>query len=173
MASKLFDRPSDALAIVLFRVDERLIHGQVVIGWGNQLIPDRYLVVDDELAESAWERELYELCVSEDVAAEFHSTEEALPLLAGWREDETRSVLLARDLETMLRLARDGALTDEVVNLGGIHHADGRAPVRPYLFLDDGDRQRIRALVEAGVEVTGQDLPSSPRVGLPVLLGRE
>jgi len=159
------------LAIVLFRVDERLIHGQVVIGWGNQLIPDCYLVVDDELAESAWERELYELCVPQDAAAEFHSAEDALPLLPRWKEDETRRVLLTRDLETMLRLAREGGLKDEVVNLGGIHHADGRAPVRPYLFLDDGDRQRIRALAETGAAVTGQDLPGSPQVGLSALLG--
>ena len=161
------------MAIVLFRVDERLIHGQVVIGWGNQLSPDRYLVVDDELAGSAWERELYELCVPEDAAVEFHSVEEALPLLPEWKTNETRSVLLTRDLEAMLLLAREGGLKDEVVNLGGIHHADGRAPVRSYLFLDDGDRQRIRALAETGAGVTGQDLPGSPRVGLPVLLGGE
>ena len=44
--------------IVLFRVDERLIHGQVVIGWGHELRPERYVVVDDDLAESPWEQEL-------------------------------------------------------------------------------------------------------------------
>ena len=40
------------MAIVLYRVDERLIHGQVVIGWGSQLQPSRYLVVDDALADA-------------------------------------------------------------------------------------------------------------------------
>ncbi|HIC54769.1 MAG TPA: PTS N-acetylgalactosamine transporter subunit IIB, partial [Gemmatimonadetes bacterium] len=49
------------VSIVLFRIDERLIHGQVVIGWGHQLRPDRYAVVDDDLADSAWEQDLYRL----------------------------------------------------------------------------------------------------------------
>ncbi|NIV57363.1 MAG: PTS transporter subunit IIB, partial [Actinobacteria bacterium] len=49
------------MPIVLHRVDERLIHGQVVIGWGHQLRPDRYVVVDDELAASDWEQDLYRL----------------------------------------------------------------------------------------------------------------
>ena len=49
------------MSIVLFRVDERLLHGQVVIGWGNQLRPDRYLVVDEKLTVSGWEQDLYRL----------------------------------------------------------------------------------------------------------------
>ena len=39
------------MPVVLCRVDERLIHGQVVIGWGHELRPDRYVVVDDEIAD--------------------------------------------------------------------------------------------------------------------------
>jgi PTS system mannose-specific IIB component/fructoselysine and glucoselysine-specific PTS system IIB component len=44
------------MSIVLFRVDERLIHGQVVVGWGAELHPDRIIVVDDEIAHSQWEQ---------------------------------------------------------------------------------------------------------------------
>ncbi len=54
-----------------YRVDERLIHGQVVVGWGSQLRPDRYLVVDQLLATSEWEQELYTLGVPERIGVEF------------------------------------------------------------------------------------------------------
>jgi mannose/fructose/N-acetylgalactosamine-specific phosphotransferase system component IIB len=47
------------MPIVLFRVDERLIHGQVVVGWGGPLHADRIVVVDDAIAGSPWEQELY------------------------------------------------------------------------------------------------------------------
>ena len=53
------------MTVVLYRIDERLIHGQVVIGWGTQLHPDSYLVVDDALAASDWEQELYVLGLPE------------------------------------------------------------------------------------------------------------
>ena len=92
------------MPIVLYRVDERLIHGQVVIGWGHQLRPTRYIVVDDELSDSEWEQDLYRLGAGE-VDVLFASTEEARSSLEEWRTSEVRSILLTRDTSTMRRLA--------------------------------------------------------------------
>lgn len=158
------------MPIVLYRVDERLIHGQVVIGWGSQLQPSRYLVVDDELALTEWEQDLYRLAVGNGAAVSFHSVDEARRLLPQWSASDEKSVLLTRDLDTMLRLARGRLLEDRHVNVGGIHHAEGRSRVRSYLYLDDADRARVRALEEEGVDVTGRDLPGSLRVSLHDLL---
>jgi PTS system mannose-specific IIB component/fructoselysine and glucoselysine-specific PTS system IIB component len=156
--------------IVLYRVDERLIHGQVVIGWGSQLNPRRYLVVDDALAASEWEQELYRLSLPENVSAEFVSRALARELLPGWKEEELRSVLLTRDIETMLWLAEAGLLEGESVNVGGIHHAPGRTQVRSYVYLDEDDRRRLQRLEELGVTVIARDLPDSARVSLATLL---
>jgi PTS system mannose-specific IIB component/fructoselysine and glucoselysine-specific PTS system IIB component len=57
------------MSIVLFRVDERLIHGQVVVGWGERLHIQQIVVVDDQLRESPWEQELYCLGVPPSVDA--------------------------------------------------------------------------------------------------------
>ena len=159
------------MPILLFRVDERLIHGQVVIGWGSQLRPDRYVVVDDQLAVSEWEQDLYRLAAGDNTQVEFHSAEEARARLPEWRDSELRTVLLTRDVDSMLRLARDRALEGERVNLGGIHHALGRDRVRSYLYLDDDDRARVSALADEGVSVSGRDLPGSLKVGLEDLVG--
>ena len=129
------------MSIVLFRVDERLIHGQVVIGWGSQLQPDRYLVVDDVLATTEWEQDLYRLAVGDGTAVSFHSVDDARARLAEWNSSEERSVLLTRDVDTMLRLARGRLLDGESVNLGGIHYGAGRSRVRSYLYLDDADQR--------------------------------
>jgi mannose/fructose/N-acetylgalactosamine-specific phosphotransferase system component IIB len=158
------------MPILLYRVDERLIHGQVVIGWGSQLRPERYVVVDDQLATSGWEQDLYRLAGGDGTEVSFHSVEDARARLSEWREDETRTVLLTRDVDSMLRLAKERALEGEAVNLGGIHHAEGRTPVRAYLYLNDEDRARVRGLEEEGAKVSGRDLPSSLKVGLDDLL---
>lgn len=152
------------MGIVLFRVDERLIHGQVTLGWGGRLGSVRYIVVDDVLPARATERDLYALGVPERAVAEFYTVEEARGRLKAWAADETPSVLLTRDLDHMLRLAREGALTGQIVNLGGLHYAPGRSRVLPYLFLDDADRARVAALLSEGVEVSAQDLPKSRRI---------
>jgi len=158
------------LGIVLYRIDERLIHGQVVIAWGSQLNPDRYLVVDDSLATSDWEQELYRLSLPDNVTAQFVSTADAIPQLECWQEEEARSVLLTRDIHSMLALAETGRLKDVPVNVGGIHHAQGRTRVTPYVYLDDVDRERLRRLGELGARVSARDLPGSVRLGLDGLI---
>ena len=158
------------MPILLFRVDERLIHGQVVIGWGSQIRPDRYLVVDDDLAGSEWEQDLYSLTVGDGTEVFFMTVEEARQRVREWMSRDERTMLLTRDLDAMLRLARNRLLEGTSVNLGGIHHGKGRKRVRSYLYLDDADRGRVRALEEEGMHVLGRDLPGSLKVGLADLL---
>lgn len=158
------------MPIVLFRVDERLIHGQVVVGWGGPLHVDRIVVVDDEISASPWEQELYCLGVPPEIEAAFVSVEQARSHLPSWRTDGRRVVVLVRDVATVARLAEGGLLGDEEVNLGGIHHAAGRERVLPYLFLSPADRDTLRALAAQGVRLSARDLPGSRRVPLEDLL---
>jgi mannose/fructose/N-acetylgalactosamine-specific phosphotransferase system component IIB len=161
------------MPIVLFRVDERLIHGQVVVGWGGPLHADRLVVVDDEIAASPWEQELYCLGVPPEIEASFVGVEEARRLLPSWREAPRRIVVLVRDLATAARVAEGDLLAGEEVNLGGIHHAAGRVRVLPYLFLSPEEREALRALSSHGVRLSARDLPGSRRVPLEELLPEE
>jgi mannose/fructose/N-acetylgalactosamine-specific phosphotransferase system component IIB len=160
------------VAVVLYRVDERLIHGQVVVGWGVRLRPDRIVVVDDDLAASEWEQELYAMGVPDEIEAEFVPVEKAIQALPAWQDGRDRVLLLTRDVATMLRLARGGVLDHAEVNIGGIHHAPGRSRVLRYVFLSDQERQDLKALSEEGIRVTARDLPGARPVELAALVGR-
>lgn len=158
------------MPIVLFRVDERLIHGQVVVGWGTRLHPNRIVVVDDDLAKSPWEQELYCLGLPDELATEFDDVEHARAHLADWRGGAERVIVLTRDVRTMRRLAEHALLKGEEIILGGIHYAAGRTAVLPYLYLSDEERQEMAALSAEGVTVTALDLPGGKRVDLSHLL---
>jgi PTS system mannose-specific IIB component/fructoselysine and glucoselysine-specific PTS system IIB component len=158
------------MPILLFRVDERLIHGQVVIGWGSQLQIERYLVVDDDIADSEWEQDLYRLTVGDGTEVLFLTVEQARQRVSECMSADERTLLLTRDLDSMLRLARNRLLEGRNVNLGGIHPGKGRKRVRSYLYLNDADRGRVRALEEEGMHASGRDLPGSLKVGLADLL---
>jgi mannose/fructose/N-acetylgalactosamine-specific phosphotransferase system component IIB len=160
------------MPILLYRVDERLIHGQVVVGWGAQLRPDLIVVVDDELARSTWEQELYGMGLPPGLEASFHDVEEARRRLREWIESDRRVLLLTRDVHTMSRLAAGGLMRGEQVNIGGIHHAPGRRPVLPYVYLREDEERALEALEAEGVSVSARDLPGSRKVGLDELLSR-
>lgn len=159
------------MPIVLLRVDERLIHGQVVVGWGTPLHADRLVVVDDEIAGSAWEQELYCLGVPPEMEARFVDVGAARAALPTWRADAThRFVVLVRDVSTLSRLCAGGAVAGEAVNLGGIHHAPGRTQRLPYLYLNEDEEDALRDIQRGGVQVAARDLPSSRAVPLHELL---
>lgn len=158
------------MSIVLFRIDERLIHGQVVVAWGAVLHPDRIVVVDDELAASEWEQELYCLGLPADITAEFVRVADARARLDEWRDSAERIIILARDIATMLRLGRDGRLHGAEINVGGIHHAPDRREVLPYVFLSEREASSLRELAAQGADVNARDLPAARRVPLSQLL---
>jgi PTS system mannose-specific IIB component/fructoselysine and glucoselysine-specific PTS system IIB component len=157
------------MPIVLFRVDERLIHGQVVVGWGGPLHADRIVVVDDAIADSAWEQELYCLGVPPEIEAQFVSTDGARDAFPLWKSGHKRTIVLVRDVATVGRLAE--MLRGQEVNLGGIHHAEGRERVLPYLHLTPAEHDVLRGVAAGGVEITARDLPGSRRVALDELAG--
>lgn len=161
------------MPIALFRVDERLIHGQVTVAWGVPLAPVRYVVVDDRLAdpENAWEQELYRLGTPSGVEVRFLAAAEALAALGELDNLSGATVLLTRDLLTMAGLVESPTLVGREVNLGGIHHAAGREQVLPYLALGDPERDALRALLDAGVRVVARDVPGAPGVDARRFLG--
>ncbi|NIP82925.1 MAG: PTS transporter subunit IIB [Gemmatimonadetes bacterium] len=156
--------------VVLYRVDERLIHGQVVVGWGARLHPDRIVVVDDALAESDWEQELYTVGVPNEMTAEFDTVAAARDQLPEWQRSDERVLILTRDVATMNRLAATGLLERAEINLGGIHHAPGRTRVLRYVFLDDAERSQLRELSGRSGAVVARDLPGARGVPLEELV---
>jgi PTS system mannose-specific IIB component/fructoselysine and glucoselysine-specific PTS system IIB component len=156
--------------VLLARVDDRLVHGQVVHGWGAGLAATRYVIVSDALRADPENAELYLLAVPEPARGRVVSVAEAVaPDLLAELERE-RSILLFADLETPLRSVEAGLRIAEL-NLGGLHHAPGRHAVLPYVFLDAEDRARLRAIAARGVRVVAQDLPGNPAHALDAFLG--
>ena len=151
----------------LHRVDDRLIHGQVVVAWGNQLHPRRIWVVDDASAASAWERELL-ASAAPGIEVRVVTVAEAAGGHAEEAAAEGGAILLVRNLETALALVEAGAAIG-TLDLGGIHYAPGRTRVTDYIYLDDADRERARALLSRGVALEVQDVPASRPVPLAAL----
>ena len=154
------------MAIVLCRVDDRLVHGQVVIGWGRPLGIDLIMLVDDTVAGSAWEQELYRMAVSPDIEVRFVTVAEAAAQLADLSANGRRGLVLTGDLETMAALHAANPVAIHRINLGGLHHRPGRRERLPYLYLTDDELRRLFAIEAAGADITAQDLPTTSAVAL-------
>jgi mannose/fructose/N-acetylgalactosamine-specific phosphotransferase system component IIB len=156
------------VTLVLYRVDDRLIHGQVVVGWGQPLDVDFIVLVDDEVATSEWEQELYRMGVPPHMEVQFVTTEQAAAALARYRADPRRGILLTGDIDTMRRLAERADIS--TVNVGGVHHRAGRIQRLRYVFLSPEEESALRELAARGVGISAQDVPNARPVALDDLL---
>ncbi|MBX7118135.1 MAG: PTS sugar transporter subunit IIB [Gemmatimonadaceae bacterium] len=157
------------MTLELFRIDDRLIHGQVVVGWGQPCALGFLVLVDDEVAGSEWEQELYRMGVPPEMDVYFDSVAGAARRLEGYRADRRTGMLLTGDIGTMRRLVA-AAPGIRAVMVGGIHHKPGREARLRYVFLTADEEDQLRALAADGVAVTAQDVPQAAALPLEELL---
>ena len=157
------------MALELYRIDDRLIHGQVVVGWGQPLDVGFIVLVDDDVATSEWEQELYRMGVPPEMEVHFASVSEAAARHGAWMSDPRPGILLTGDIATMRRLV-DAVDAVRAVNLGGIHHRAGRLQRLRYVFLAPDEEAALRSLAARGVTVTAQDVPATRPVPLDAVL---
>jgi len=147
------------MSIALYRIDDRLIHGQVVVGWGQPLDTTFIVLVDDEVRGSDWEQDLYRMGVPPQIEVIFASVDEAAQKLPQWEADPRVGILLVGDIDTAAALVARTPVRR--FNVGGIHHRAGRTERLRYVYLTDAEAAKLRQLSSNGVEVTAQDVPTA------------
>lgn len=156
------------MTLLLYRIDDRLIHGQVVVGWGQPLDLRFIVLVDDAVAASDWEQELYRMGVPPEMDIYFHTAADAVKVLSRYQTDPRPGLLLTGDIPTMQKLVAGAGVT--AVNIGGIHSKPGRAQRMRYVFLTPDEEGELRDLARLGAKVTAQDVPGARPVSLDDLL---
>jgi PTS system mannose-specific IIB component/fructoselysine and glucoselysine-specific PTS system IIB component len=143
------------------------------VGWGQPLDVGFIALVDDAVAESDWEQELYRMGVPPEMEVVFAGVDEAARRHAEWTADQRPGILLTGDIATMARFAEQ-VPSLRAVNLGGIHHRAGRTQRLRYVFLTPDEERALLALQKRGVHVTAQDVPAARPLALDaVLAGQE
>lgn len=157
------------MPLSLVRVDDRLIHGQVVVGWVKAIGAKRIIVVDDGVAQSEWQRELYTLGTPPDLTVEFAPLTDAAAAVSRSTESPDKTIMLVADVPSAVRLCR-AASGIKALNLGGLHDGTNRTRRLPYVYMSDEEAAELRALRDRGVKISAQDVPTARSVPLEELL---
>lgn len=151
--------------IVLFRIDDRLIHGQIAVGWASALRPDRIVLADDGVAASEWERSLYAAAVPPEIKVSILSISETMRQFRGGVFDREKVILIVKHPRSVVALL-DGGISARDVNVGGLHFRDGTEQVAEGVYLDAEEKAILRDLVKRGIKLDGRALPTSESVTL-------
>jgi mannose/fructose/N-acetylgalactosamine-specific phosphotransferase system component IIB len=152
--------------IALARIDERLVHGQVLVGWVPHLGARQVVVADDEAARSPLARAAMTLALPPGVKA------------AVERAGAVDWDALARSPEPVIVVLRDAAEAERafaggmtparvpVLNVGNVHYSQGRRQITPSVFLSGPEVDALRRLSAAGFRVEARAVPLDAPVDL-------
>ncbi|MFI5350858.1 MAG: PTS system mannose/fructose/N-acetylgalactosamine-transporter subunit IIB [Elusimicrobiota bacterium] len=157
------------MAIALLRVDDRLVHGQVVEGWLPTLKADLILVVSEAAAADPIQSALMKMAMPPSVGLLVLGVAAAAEALSSPQMGARRVLVLVPGPAEALALLKKGVRVDRV-NVGGLHFTVGKVQLGRALFLDEKDKDALREIAARGVRLEGQPLPSDPEEDLTTML---
>jgi mannose/fructose/N-acetylgalactosamine-specific phosphotransferase system component IIB len=157
------------MSIVLIRVDDRLIHGQVLLGWTRSLGVDHAIAADDKTAKDPMQTALMKMAAPTGLGISVLGVREAAERILAGAYDKSKVLLLVRGPQSLLAL-REAGLTFDAVNVGNVRSAPGRKKLTKEVFAGPEDIEAWKQLHEAGVSLTAQWLPDQSKRNLADLL---
>jgi mannose/fructose/N-acetylgalactosamine-specific phosphotransferase system component IIB len=154
------------MPLVLVRIDDRLIHGQVVVGWGIHLNPDRIILSSDEIANSSWEKEIYmgaEATAPFPLAISVLTIDETILFL---NENQKEKIILLVETPKEISIHIEKGLKIQKVNVGGMHYKQGKRRLAPYIFVDEDDITSFKKMGDMQIELEGQDVPTAKKIDI-------
>ncbi len=145
--------------LVLIRVDNRLIHGQVLESWVPFVQANCIVVANDAIASNPLKQLMMKASVPSRMRVEIYTVDEAVRLLQATDLDAYRVLLLFGTTADALRAYRRG-LAYEQLNLGNLHADAGKARFSCTVFLDARDLDDLEMLEQAGVVITARCIPA-------------
>ncbi len=146
------------MGVELLRIDDRLVHGQVVEGWVKALRISRIVVASDAVAADDTQKALYQLAVPHGVDLSCLKVAETTKEWKAHRWDKDRVIVLVSTPQEALQLYEGGSPIQSV-NLGGLHYRNGRVQVLKGISLDESDVRALKGLASKGVVLEARTLP--------------
>lgn len=157
------------MSIVLIRVDDRLIHGQVLMGWTRAVDIDHALVADDQAAADPMQGPLMRMAAPSGLTVTILPVDEAAEALQDGRYDRDRMIVVVRGPGALVRLHQAG-LQMEKINVGNVRSGSDRTRLTKEVHASAEELDQWRYLDEAGVLLEAQWLPDQKRTHLNPLL---
>lgn len=158
------------MSIELVRLDDRLIHGQVVAGWVKSLYSTSIVVVDDEVAGDPFQESLMRMAVPEGIDVEVLPVGKCNGLFWQLEKSPRKTIVLFSQTIDLFTLFSHNKFPLSVLNIGGVGFGEGREQLAESLFLSEAEMKMLADMANAGVEVELQPTPFDRVISLHDLL---
>ena len=154
--------------ILLTRIDNRLVHGQVGVTWTQTLNANLIVVADDVVAEDELQKSLMTVTAkSSNVGIRFFFSSIVFTIqktadVIDKASPDQRIFLVVRNPQSARALVEKGVHLKDL-NVGNMHFAPGKRELSKKVYVDDMDMDDLKFIVSTGTNVFIQDVPGTQK----------
>lgn len=143
--------------LLLTRIDNRLIHGQVGVTWTSHLGANLVIVANDKVAEDEVQQNLMDMVLPDVIQTRFFTLQKTIDVIhkAAPRQ---KIFLVVRDVHDALTL-KEGGVPIEHLNIGNMHYEEGKKQISSTVSVDDKDIEAFKRLDELDVDLDLRRVP--------------
>jgi PTS system mannose-specific IIB component len=160
------------MSIVLVRIDDRLIHGQIVQGWLKAIDINVVLVVSDAVAKDVMQQVLMSMAMPSNVKLDIKGLKEAVSVILGGQYVKAKMMILVANPYAILYMLENG-VSFKSLNIGGMHFVSGKRQLLYNFYVDDNDVKTLHTIYRMGVEIEGRVLPEDDRTSIVPVIEKE
>ncbi|EBH6430253.1 PTS sugar transporter subunit IIB [Salmonella enterica] len=157
--------------VSLLRIDDRLIHGQVMTGWVKHINATKIIIIDDELVHDDFMISVLEMAVPNHMTLNIFNVAQAIDVLSNIKDDgeDDKIIILVKSPIPVLALLQGGDNFEELI-VGGMGVNEKRSRLYRNLAASDVERAAFREIDQLGVPINIKVLPSdAPMELIPYL----
>lgn len=144
--------------IVLTRIDNRLIHGQVATQWCSAIGANLILVANDEVSTNTMRQGLMDMAAPSYAGTRYWTLQKTIDTIHK-ASDKQKIFLVVENPQDVLTLV-EGGVPIKKLNVGNMHMADGKRQVSQVVAVDDNDVEAFKKLRDLGVEIEIRKVPT-------------
>ena len=149
--------------ILLTRIDNRLIHGQVGVTWTKTLGANLLLVANDAVANDPMQQKLMAVTAkSSGAGVRFFSLEKTSAIISKAAPEQKIFIICKTPADVRYLVEHGVPIKD--LNVGNMHFSEGKRAISKKVYVDDNDYADLKAIEAAGVNVFIQDVPGDEKL---------
>lgn len=148
--------------ISLFRIDERLVHGQIVTAWLGHTKANEIIVIDDKTANDGLMSSIIKMAVPPSVSVRIITIAQAFDVLEAI-DLEDRAMIIVKTPETARKVLEGNKEMILAINMGNSGMAHQRIKITDNVYLNEAGIQELKRITELGCKVYFQTIPGAKR----------
>lgn len=149
--------------IVMTRIDNRLVHGQVGVTWTRAVGANLIVVANDQASNDPLQQKLMSTTAdSSGVGIRFFSLKKTIDIIHKAADRQKIFIVVKTPADACVLV--DGGVPITEINVGNMHFGKGKREITKKVYVDDDDKENLLHLASKGINIYVEDYPGDKKI---------